>query len=187
MVQYSMAKCINGCVAEGAKSHGMCSNCIKRGYRPPNRRNIGFQINNKKQKMCSRCKKVFTIDEVKKWTHKNRCLECQSFVKRDLYLKQYYGISTENYNEMLKKSNNGCYICGKTKEENNNRYLSVDHDHSCCPERISCGLCVRGLLCDICNRAVGLLKDNPEAALAVAMYIKNNKPVDKSLLINLDW
>ncbi len=30
-------------------------------------------------------------------------------------------------------------------------------------------------------------KDDPDNAMAVAMYIKNNKPVDKSLLINLDW
>lgn len=99
-----------------------------------------------------------------------------------------YGINTEEYDKLLELSNGGCYICGKTKEQNGNRYLSVDHDHSCCNrERGCCGKCVRGILCDVCNRAVGLLQNNPENAMAVAIYIKNNKPVDKRLLINLDW
>jgi hypothetical protein len=182
-----MAKCINGCNRDGAKSHGMCNNCIKRGKKPPSRRNIGCLLNNTEQKMCSRCKNIFTKEEVDKWTHKNRCIECQKWVKRDTYLKRTYGIDTKTYEKMLSISNNGCYICGKTQEKNG-KYLSVDHDHSCCNKnRGCCGKCVRGILCDICNRAVGLLKDNPDNAMAVAMYIKNNQPVNKTLLINLDW
>jgi hypothetical protein len=182
-----MTKCINGCFAEGAKSHGMCGNCIKRGGKPPQKRQKGKLVNNKEQRMCSRCKNIFKINEVSRWSHPYRCNDCQSWVKRDTYLKRNYGINTKKYEEMLEQSNGGCYICGKTKEQNKERYLSVDHDHSCCKERQSCGKCVRGILCDTCNRAVGLLQDNPENAMAVAMYIKNNKPVDKTLLINLDW
>lgn len=178
--------CSNGCVMPSSNSKGWCANCIKRGG-PPSRRNIGNLLNNENERYCSKCKNIFQIDEFFKSHHKGRCVSCQAWVKRDVYLKQNYGINTKKYEEMLKKSNNGCYICGKTKKENNNKYLSIDHDHSCCPEKKSCGSCIRGILCDICNRAVGLLKDNPDNAIAVAMYIKNNKPVDKSLLINLDW
>jgi hypothetical protein len=170
-----MAKCINGCIKEGAKSHGMCSNCLKRGGNPPKRRNSGWQINNDAQKMCSRCKAIFPKEEVKSWTHKARCLDCQAWVKRDLYLKQHYKINIEQYNLMLAKSNNGCTICGKTKEQNRDRFLSVDHDHSCCNQKITCGKCIRGLLCDTCNRAVGLLQDNEENAFAVYEYIKKSK------------
>lgn len=183
-----MAKCINGCDREGAKIHKMCSNCVKRGGKPPTRRNTGWLFNNEEQKMCSRCKNIFVKEEVDKWTHKSRCVDCQSWVKRDTYLKKTYGIDTNKYEQMLEKSDGCCYICGKTQKENGGRRLSVDHDHSCCnKDRECCGKCVRGLLCDTCNRAVGLLQDDPENALAVAMYIQNNKPVDKTLLINLDW
>lgn len=183
-----MTKCINGCDREGAKSHGMCGNCVKRGGKPPKRRNTGWLHNNENQRMCSRCKTIFPKEEVDKWTHKGRCRNCQALTKRDLYLQQMYGINTEEYDRLLELSNGGCYICGKTKKQNRDRYLSVDHDHSCCnKERGCCGKCIRGILCDVCNRAVGLLQDNPENAMAVAIYIQNNKPVDKTLLINLDW
>jgi len=177
--------CSNGCVLPAANSKGWCTNCDKRGG-PPKRRNLGSILNSDIEKVCSRCKNVFPIEEFFKSHNKNRCQSCQLWVKRDTYLKRNFGIDTEKYENMLEKSNGGCYICGATKEKNG-KYLAVDHDHSCCKAKKSCGKCVRGILCDRCNRAVGLLKDNVDNALAVAMYIQKNKPVDKTLLINLDW
>jgi hypothetical protein len=56
---------------------------------------------------------------------------------------------------MLKKQNNCCGICKKhiseallTRKSN----LCVDHDHKTGK--------IRGLLCDNCNRGIGLLGDN---------------------------
>lgn len=34
---------------------------------------------------------------------------------------------------------------------------------------------VRGLLCQACNMAIGLLKDNPETAVKIAAYLKNTE------------
>lgn len=178
--------CSNGCALPAANSKGWCTNCNKRGG-PPSKRLLGAAINNSNQRLCSRCKKIFPLEEFNKSNHKNRCIECQFWVKRDGYLKRTYGIDTTTYEKMLEKNNGGCYICGKTQKENG-KYLAVDHDHLCCNNyKVSCGKCIRGILCDTCNRAVGLLKDNAENAMAVAKYIKNNQPVSRKLLINLNW
>lgn len=52
--------------------------------------------------------------------------------------------------------------------------MCVDHDHACCrPEerRYSCGKCVRGLLCQHCNRALGLLGESPERIDGLKEYL----------------
>lgn len=57
-----------------------------------------------------------------------------------------------------------CAACGTTED------LKVDHDHACCPAERSCGRCVRGYLCHLCNTAEGLLR-TPERAMALAQHM----------------
>ena len=53
------------------------------------------------------------------------------------YIKGRYNFS---YSTMAESQKGLCKICGRP----DNRNLSVDHDHSCCPdERRSCGKCIR--------------------------------------------
>lgn len=74
-----------------------------------------------------------------------------------------YGITVEDYNNMLEAQDYGCYICGGTDA---NRALSIDHNHSTGK--------VRGLLCSNHNRALGLLGDNPELLIAAHRYLVFN-------------
>lgn len=53
---------------------------------------------------------------------------------------------------MLVRQNNVCAICEKLPSLKE-KVLGVDHNHTSGK--------VRGLLCGACNRALGLLKDNP--------------------------
>jgi hypothetical protein len=79
---------------------------------------------------------------------------------RKNHLSLKYKLTEEQYAEMAK---NGCEICGKAGLAH--KKLHVDHDHKCCPVYYTdkgyslyfktCGLCVRGVLCDGCNQAVG--------------------------------
>lgn len=84
-------------------------------------------------------------------------------VARRYHLKRKYGITPEQYDTMTA---NGCNVCGSFEN------LHVDHDHACCPEGTkTCGQCVRGVLCQSCNHAEGLLKSDPDRAMALAFYM----------------
>lgn len=51
--------------------------------------------------------------------------------------------------------------------------LVVDHDHACCPSKLSCGRCVRGFLCMQCNHMLGEAYDNPEVLESAAAYLRS--------------
>lgn len=70
---------------------------------------------------------------------------------RDLKLKSQYGLTPEDYDNLLKKQKNCCAICGTSKSKLK-RGLFVDHDHKTKE--------VRGLLCQPCNNGLGAFKDS---------------------------
>ncbi|WP_203218230.1 endonuclease domain-containing protein [Nocardia brasiliensis] len=73
-----------------------------------------------------------------------------------------YGITAEEYRQILAHQGGSCYICRRATGARKN--LAVDHDH------IS-GV-VRGLLCKKCNRDVlGHLRDDVQAAQRVVAYL----------------
>lgn len=77
-----------------------------------------------------------------------------------------YGVTIEQYALALAA---GCEICGDIVDK-----LHVDHDHTCCPaERYrTCGDCVRGFLCGPCNRALGMLRDDPAIIRKAIAYLE---------------
>jgi hypothetical protein len=94
--------------------------------------------------------------------------------KRGYYLKGQFGITLDQYNEMLEAQGGVCAVpgCGATRESQRRR-LSVDHDRSCCPGDKSCGRCVRAILCDPCNIALGMMRDSPDLLRALAVYVES--------------
>lgn len=70
--------------------------------------------------------------------------------RKKWHLQGKYNITLDWYYKKLSEQGGGCAICHKPPPENG--FLSIDHDHSCCPVGgRSCGKCVRGLLCVTCN------------------------------------
>ena len=95
-------------------------------------------------------------------------------IRNDQY-KRLYGITTEQYDDILKQQDYGCAICGKT-EEKNKRRLGVDHNHKT--------KFVRGVLCAYCNgRLLQHLRDNKRYAIGLIQYLQNavNNDTDWSL------
>ena len=91
--------------------------------------------------------------------------------RRDRHLRAAYGLSLAQVEALLVFQDGCCAICG---EEPGDKPLHVDHDHSCCSGRRSCGACVRGLVCDPCNRGLAAFRDDPERLLAAVTYLKEH-------------
>jgi hypothetical protein len=70
---------------------------------------------------------------------------------RDRHLQKTYGLTLDDFQARLVSQGGGCAICGATANPHG-KSLCVDHDHRTGR--------VRGLLCDSCNKALGLLKDD---------------------------
>jgi len=138
-------------------------------------------------KTCSKCGQTKPLDSFYKAKgcrdgRRSTCKECHREYLRNRYsanpgrqrawnIKHKYGITADEYAAKLREQGGGCAICGKTPEENG-RDLAVDHDHSCCPGKRSCGKCVRGLLCVTCNPGIGYFQDSPELLLAAVAYLR---------------
>ena len=81
---------------------------------------------------------------------------------RSQHLKSAYGITIDEYNVVLSSQGGVCAICGSEKGDAGRR-LCVDHNHVTGRNR--------GLLCNKCNYAVGLIGDNPEVAKNLTDYL----------------
>jgi hypothetical protein len=105
-------------------------------------------------------------EQRRKWYSENRTQALQYYVDRKEHyrnkrLQREYGITMEQYKEMLIKQNECCAIC------KNKRPLRVDHNHLT--------KTVRGLLCDKCNVTLGLLDENITIAENLISYLKKDK------------
>lgn len=75
-------------------------------------------------------------------------------------VKNKYGLSQDQYNELLIEQNGRCAICKRLPTI---KRLSVDHDHITHK--------IRGLLCDSCNRGIGLLQDSRLICFTASEYL----------------
>lgn len=98
------------------------------------------------------------------------CKQCAQEIK----LEHYYGLSAASYRVILAEQGHCCAVCEVPAAESRIA-LTVDHDHMCCPTRRSCGNCIRGLICDTCNRAIGLMRDSAHSLRRAAEYLERHE------------
>ena len=136
-------------------------------------------------KRCTRCKQL--KDEIgfhKNHTQKNglqsRCKVCLAEIAKTRYdrNKQHvveinrlstYGLTPEDFQRLWAAQNGRCAIC--LRRLTSGRGCNIDHDHACCPGTTSCGQCVRGLLCGLCNWGLGQFHDDPDLLEAARDYL----------------
>jgi hypothetical protein len=106
-----------------------------------------------------------------------RCATCHrkarrgaSDRRRAAHLLNTYQLTMEEYDRLYEAQGGVCAVCQRATGKV--RKLAVDHDHSCCAGKISCGKCVRMLACSTCNKMLGHLRDDPEAFERAAKLLR---------------
>lgn len=93
-------------------------------------------------------------------SHSQRLKKSPELVRR-YKLQQKYGITIEEYEQMLAQQKGRCMIC--RKKPSDSKKLAVDHCHKTGK--------VRGLLCHHCNNGLGCFKDDTELMTAAIAYV----------------
>jgi hypothetical protein len=117
----------------------------------------------------------YEIARVSKWQQENadRVNEVQRINRtrrgdeykrqeREGHLRRKYGLTQNMYEALVLAQLGKCAVCGANEATN----LHVDHDHRTNK--------VRGLLCGKCNKAIGLLNDDPDLMLAAKRFLERS-------------
>lgn len=101
-------------------------------------------------------------DATARWVANNP--EKRRQINRDYSLKENFGITQEDYDRMLKEQDGKCAGCGTDTPTGRWTVFAVDHCHHTGK--------VRGLLCNECNRGMGLLGDSVERMQSLINYLE---------------
>jgi len=96
-------------------------------------------------------------ERVREYRRKNP--ERRAAQLRRLHLRRTFGMTVEDYEDILAAQDGRCAICGEQPADGQS--MHVDHVAES----------VRGVLCVRCNNALGQLKDDPELMLRAAEYV----------------
>lgn len=122
---------------------------------------------------CVECRKIYSTtrwhgssSEDDEWRRRKRENSRRIYptTLRNRALKKHYGITLEQYNEMLSAQNDRCALCGTEK---NGKTFHVDHDHKTGK--------VRGILCYKCNVGLGSFDDDTKRLRKAINYLHKHR------------
>lgn len=174
--------------------HATCYRCIE--LKPLKEYHISRRRFNGHKPTCKDCDVIIASERYKEnrdyilqksaeWASNNRTRKTHVAAEwakanpeslRKYHLWNTYKLTIEEYLDMYAEQQGLCKLCfnpetALDKRTGRVRPLSVDHDHSCCPNKNSCGECIRGLLCHRCNLVLGACEDNPHLLTRMAGYV----------------
>lgn len=106
---------------------------------------------------CRECRNAYSA-EYRRRRYRDEAAYRQTI--KDAQRLYRYGLTEEQYGEMLARQGGVCAICDSAPGK---RPLAVDHCHESGE--------VRALLCDGCNAGLGMFKDNPELMAKAIEYL----------------
>lgn len=101
--------------------------------------------------------------QLDKWKKNTRPKRIEHFKRkeREANLRANYGMTIHDFDVMLAEQDGRCAIC---MTPNPQRKWHVDHCHDSGE--------VRGILCNLCNVAIGAFKENPDAIAMSLIYLR---------------
>ena len=123
-------------------------------------------------KLCNKCKVEKPLTEYYKRTYssgnvgyQNNCKKCQGkqrvqYWKPHQVARRKFGLSDEEYTTLIERSQGLCEVCNNPM--GNKR--CIDHDHNTGE--------IRGVLCNNCNTALGLVGDNVTTLTKLIQYLE---------------
>jgi hypothetical protein len=145
-------------------------------------------------KLCKGCEEALPLEDFKFCTRTDGrtyrhpyCDICRTQNNRDYYQQRIaddpnyaivqsrkstlakYGLTPEDYQDLFNLQEGKCAICRRAPDGNgvSKHNLVVDHDHDSGQ--------VRALLCDFCNRGLGIFRDDPELLDEAAKYLRAHR------------
>jgi len=121
---------------------------------------------NATEKRCTRCGETKKIDSFYK-EKRNRdgrmshCIECFGLKQTNTHRQSKYGITTADYKAMVEAQGGRCKVCDQEAK------LVIDHCHR--------GGQVRALLCDRCNRLLGIADDSQDLLVRAVEFLKQHQ------------
>ena len=152
-----------------------CKSCT-RDYRNARRERLaGVEI--PAEKHCPGCDQTLPADAFYRWSYSKdglagQCRQCRRVARAE----QRYGISHAEVMNMFEAQGRKCAICEISvvwQDSNNQEPTTACIDH-CHTEGH-----VRGILCSQCNRAIGLLRDDPKITAAATKYLVETSVVTR--------
>ena len=101
--------------------------------------------------------------KARKSRHYTKMKENNPNYTTDIHRLNRYGLTPDTYKALQDKQNHKCKIC---LSDFSGVRCHIDHDHETGK--------VRGLLCGLCNTAVGMLKESEFNFLRTVAYLKSN-------------
>lgn len=138
------------------------------------------------EQRCGRCLKTFVIQRRQSWSPvmevwSEFCADCHRDSPLSLKTLQGHRVPTELVRVWLRLGDQlPCGICGRRLiRKSGVAQPSIDHDHACCGGQKSCGQCIRGVLCQRCNSALGVFEQLRQAGLLPPLlaYEEQSDPI----------
>jgi hypothetical protein len=132
-------------------------------------------------KKCTKCKleKEDNCFSLMRGKPRSQCKDCQNayfrekrkvkgpespIATRKRYIKYVYGITESHYDNLLTSQEGKCSICETNNPSSKHGFFSIDHCHSTGK--------IRGLLCQHCNKGLGMFKDDVAILQQAIEYLR---------------